>query len=111
MFSLTHAERKVLLFIAILILCGATLKFFKVRLYGQPEQAYDQVYSGKAVLIDINTASQEELEIIPGIGPELANRILEYRVQNGQFQTLQDLHKVKGIGDKKLQAIKDYITF
>jgi len=52
--------------------------------------------------IDVNHASQEELQVIPGIGPVLAKRIVDYRHKNGYFRTVQDLVKVKGIGPKLL---------
>lgn len=60
--------------------------------------------------ININTASAEELQQINGIGPAKAQAIVEYRKQNGLFQTLQDLTKVPGIGEKTLQKMKEYLT-
>jgi comEA protein len=57
--------------------------------------------------IDINTANAYELEGLPGIGPVLARRIIEYRDKHGRFQTLSELKKVNGIGDAKLEAIRD----
>lgn len=62
-------------------------------------------------LINVNTASQQELESLPGIGEILAQRIVEYRTQNGPFRSPEDLLKVKGIGPKKLEALRDRITF
>lgn len=61
-------------------------------------------------LININTATKQELESLPGIGPTLAQRIIDYREKNGYFQTIEDIKKVSGIGDKKFEAIKDLIT-
>lgn len=60
--------------------------------------------------IDVNTATAAELEALPGIGPTKANAIIAYREQNGPFQSVDDLTKVSGIGDKTLQAIRDQIT-
>lgn len=62
-----------------------------------------------ARLIDPNTASYRELQTIPGIGPVLAERIIEYREKVGRFESLLDLKKVKGIGDKTLEKIKGYL--
>lgn len=61
------------------------------------------------VLIDPNTANSEELQRIPGIGPVLASRIIEYREQQKKFERLEDLLEVKGIGEKTLQKMKEYI--
>lgn len=60
--------------------------------------------------IDINTATAEQFNALPGIGETLANRILTYRTENGPFETLADLLNVEGIGEKKLEDILDYIT-
>ena len=62
-------------------------------------------------LVNVNTASQKELESLPGIGEVIAQHIIEYREQNGAFSRPEDLLKVKGIGEKKLEAIKNLITF
>ena len=59
--------------------------------------------------ININTANQAELETLPGIGPSTATKILEYRSENGKFTKIEDLKKVKGIGDGKDLKIKDLI--
>ena len=63
--------------------------------------------SGK---ININTATQADLETIDGIGPALAERIIEYRKQNGKFKNIDELKSVKGIGDKKFESIQEKIT-
>ena len=59
--------------------------------------------------VNINEASQAELETLPGIGPALASRIIEYREQNGKFNKIEDLQNVKGIGDAKFADIKNYV--
>ncbi len=63
--------------------------------------------SGK---INVNEATAKELEALPGIGPTLAKNIVEYREKNGGFKSVEELKKVKGIGDKKFNDIKDLIT-
>ena len=61
-------------------------------------------------IININTADSQSLQTLPGIGQVLAQRIIDYRTQNGPFQTAGDLMNVSGIGEKKLEAILDLIT-
>ncbi|MFB0516020.1 MAG: ComEA family DNA-binding protein [Candidatus Neomarinimicrobiota bacterium] len=60
--------------------------------------------------IDVNRASWEELQILPGIGPVLAQKIVDYRARNGYFRTVQDLIEVKGIGPKLLMRWEGFIT-
>lgn len=60
--------------------------------------------------VNINTASQGDLDSLPGIGPALANRIIDYRLKHGSFKNVKDLKKVPGIGDKKFADLKDLIT-
>lgn len=61
-------------------------------------------------LININTASQTELETLPRIGPSIAARIIEYRTANGPFAAIEAIMNVKGIGPATFAQIKDYIT-
>jgi competence protein ComEA len=61
-------------------------------------------------LININTASQSELEILPGIGPTTAQKIIEYREQNGEFVSIEEIINVSGIGPGLYERIKDLIT-
>lgn len=56
--------------------------------------------------LDLNTASAEELTALPGIGPELARRIVEYRETAGAFTTVEELLEVPGIGETKLAALE-----
>lgn len=60
--------------------------------------------------ININTATQAELEEITGIGPSLAQKIIEYRESNGKFKDIEELKNVSGIGDKKFESMKSQIT-
>lgn len=59
--------------------------------------------------ININTATQSELETLPGIGPSIATKIINYRKENGKFVNIEDIKKVSGIGDSKYLQIKDLI--
>ena len=60
--------------------------------------------------VNINTADAERLATLKGIGPALAQRIIEYREQNGAFKSIDEIKNVRGIGDKKFDAFKDKIT-
>jgi comEA protein len=60
--------------------------------------------------ININTASLAELQTLPKIGPKIAQRIIDFREENGKFSSITDLLKVKGIGEKTFEQLKDSIT-
>ena len=62
------------------------------------------------VLININTASKEELMLLPGIGPALADAIIDYRVTNGNYEKPEDIMNVKGISISVYRSIKTLIT-
>ena len=61
--------------------------------------------------INVNSASEEDLEALPGIGPALSAAIVAYREAEGPFREPEDLLQVSGIGEKKLQGIRDLIRF
>ena len=61
-------------------------------------------------LININTATKEELQSLNGIGDALSQRIIDFREQNGAFSDIESIKSVSGIGEKKFEGIKDYIT-
>ncbi len=66
--------------------------------------------SSKSSLININTADEKQLDALPGIGPTLAARIVEYRQANGPFKSIEEVKNVSGIGEKRFADIKDFIT-
>ena len=61
------------------------------------------------LIININTASETDLQKVPGIGPTIAKKIITYRKQNGKFNAIEDIQNVSGIGNSKFSKIKDYI--
>ena len=70
-----------------------------------PERLQDVKYP-----LDLNTATAAELETLPGIGPVLAERIIVYRAEIGEFSSVGQLQEVRGIGAKKLDAVKDLVV-
>lgn len=60
--------------------------------------------------ININTADEKELMLLDGIGETYAKRIIELRTQLGKFTSIEQLKNVKGIGDKRFEKLKDYVT-
>lgn len=60
-------------------------------------------------LVNINMATQTELEALSGIGPSTALKIIQYRNENGKFKSIEDIKNVPGIGDSKFEAIKNEI--
>ena len=65
---------------------------------------------GGTSVVNINKATQTELETLPGIGPSIAIKIINYREENGKFSSIDDLKKVSGIGDSKFENIKNLIS-
>lgn len=61
------------------------------------------------ITININTANQTELEMLPGVGPSTAANIIKYREENGKFKQIEDIKNIPGIGDSKFESLKDYI--
>jgi len=61
--------------------------------------------------LDINTASEQELDALPGVGPSTAKAIVQYRDQHGPFRSIDDLGNVKGIGPAKLEQLRPSVTF
>jgi len=135
MFHFTSTERQVILFLAISILLGSCVIVVKKRnpelfpefhlgnatidrltadslrllpdSLGRNVDAGDTVAMGK---ININTADVAHLTLLPGIGERMATRILEHRREIGQFQSIEDLIDVPGIGPRTLERFRDQIT-
>jgi competence protein ComEA len=84
---------------------------------GQPIEGAAGVFGGpgtsgvatRAPLVDLNTADLTELDSLPGVGPVLAQRILDWRSQNGRFSTVDELGEVSGIGDKVLENLRPLV--
>lgn len=92
---------KGLLVVLVLVLCGSH--------FVSAQATTEQKESGKS-LVNINTAAQADLERLPGIGPSLAKKIMDFRQKNGNFKAPSDLMAVQGIGEKKFEQLKALIT-
>ena len=66
--------------------------------------------SSDSELVNINTANSAELQKLHRVGPAIAKRIIDFREQNGNFQTIEDIKKVRGTGEKTFEKMKDQIT-
>lgn len=77
---------------------------------GVAEPIPSAVPGGPTTLVNVNTASATELEALPGIGEVISQRIIDYRIQNGPFASIDDLVEVSGIGDAILADIRDLVS-
>ncbi len=101
----TRPRRAALTLAAILIALSAAGS--EVRAAEKPPAA---AAAPAAAKVDLNTASLADLQTLPGVGPSLAQRILDYRKQNGGFKTIEELMNVKGIGEKSFEKIRPLVT-
>jgi len=76
----------------------------------QQPAAQAPVKGGAATPVNLNTATAEQLDGLPGVGPAMVARILEYRQKNGGFKKIEELMNVKGIGEKNFLKLKPLIT-
>jgi competence protein ComEA len=60
--------------------------------------------------LDLNRATAEELETLPGVGPVLAQRMVEWRKAHGRYRTVEDMRDVKGIGRKRMEQLRPLVT-
>ena len=72
--------------------------------------SYEHDLTSNQGIININVATQEELEVLPGIGPSRAREIINYREENGDFQQIEEIQNVPGIGAGIFDQLKDFIT-
>ena len=96
------------------IILGITSAFVLLALTGvtpavaavQARPAGDGAQTASAA-VDLNTATAAQLETLPGIGPSLAARIIEYREKNGGFKKIEEVMNVRGVGEKSFLKMKD----
>ena len=68
------------------------------------------IAAGGESVVNINTASVDELMLLPRIGPSVAERIVDFREQNGRFKTAEDLLLVRGVGEKTFELIRPHVA-
>jgi len=113
MLELTRQEKQVIVFLMASALLGVGIIAYK-NLRSQPDI---EIISGRQIekaikdskIININTAPEDEVIKLRGIGPALAKTIVEYRIKHGAFRTKEELKNIKGIGQSKYENIKDNI--
>jgi competence protein ComEA len=130
MFGFTRKEQNVLLFLSVSYLAGGAIKVYQDHWQPLPVIPRESIPtpapapelitgSASGVSMDdqeafstvsLNTGTKADLERIPGVGAVTALRILSYRNLNGGFRSVDELLNVKGIGPKKMQKIRPYIT-
>lgn len=76
----------------------------------EPAAAADSDDRESPSVLDLNTATAEQLDTLPGIGPVLAQRIVIYRTDHGGFRTIDELTEVEGIGLKRLEQLRPHLT-
>lgn len=113
MFNLEKREIYIILFLLILLIIGLSFGFYQNRT--SPVSVNVNSFSPDSDIqwqpkkININEADAKTLVSLKGIGRALADRILEYRSKNGYFHSIDDLKKIRGIGEKLFNRIKDRI--
>ncbi len=93
------------------VFIGRNVNHTPVQLSSVPAASGEAHIPGTTVeKLDINTATAAQLQKLPGIGPAIAQRILDYRQEHGAFASVGELISIEGIGEGRLESILDYIT-
>jgi competence protein ComEA len=90
-----------------ILIFGARETAFPVELTGERERSFPA--TAEELRVDLNKVSFEELCTFPNVGEVMAQKILDYRQQQGGFRTIEELKKIKGIGNKLFSQLRDYV--
>lgn len=112
MFNVTPQEKLILIFVGLVSLCGVTLSYYQKHSSIQTSKIdkFIQEKILKDKILNINTATKDELVKLPGIGEKIAQGIIEYRQSHGNFTSIDGLKNIKGISNNKLEKIKGCLT-
>lgn len=129
----TNQEKMIIRFLTGILLLGTVVTFYR-HFWGEqtPEPVVDlrafqektELIQNQAIsdtqaeneqnqllkIVNINNSKKAELMTVPGIGPVMAERIIQFRKDFGSFSSIEDLKQVKGIGEKTFEKIKNYLT-
>jgi comEA protein len=123
-FNFTPQEIKALILLLVTLVVGSGITLYK-RTHPQfapelvvekrevnfPSQAqFSSHQESKEMKININQATAAQLQLLPGVGPVLSERIIKYRESQGRFEKIEDLMQVQGIGPKTFQQVKDLLS-
>ncbi len=99
--------RKLVSVLGVLLLAAFSLSVLSVSADAAEEAKKEAKLEG---VVNINTATSEQLQLLHGIGEKKAEEIIKYRKEKGEFKAIEDIKNVKGIGDKMFEKIKDNIV-
>jgi comEA protein len=137
--AFTKNEQKIFLFLSVVFVAGISVKAYRAYVSPPPVRQFDYSASDKEFedrstflmsaptadrtndttstagsangkrKINLNTATKDQLVLLPGIGESIAEQILIYRDEHGEFSTVEELRKIKGIGSKKFEKLRSYV--
>lgn len=103
-------EFVVIVFFSVILIAGIGLKYVKDNHWNlEPTEVIYPVHGKTIYRIDINKADWHELTLLPGIGKTKAKAIVEYRNDHGDFQSIDELSNIEGIGESILKSIRDVV--
>jgi competence protein ComEA len=99
-------------FFAAVVVIASAMAMSPITSYAQgaARQSSKKAQAAPAAPVNLNSATTTELQTLPGVGPALASRIIEYRQKNGGFKKIEDVMNVKGIGEKAFLKLKPLLT-